>query len=88
MTEKRPFLFDLKVGLYNSWDDPACYSVVNDCCKETHHRKATIHLLCCFPVVSFLIHYTTPGIFVRLLDMRQQEPSIQQMLRSHLVFQQ
>ena len=56
------FLFDLKVGLYNSWDDPACYSVVNHSCKEAHHRKAAIHLLGCFPVVSFFVHYTKPGM--------------------------
>ena len=44
MTEKRPFLFDLKVGLYNSWDDPACYSVVNDTSKEAS-QGAGVHLV-------------------------------------------
>ena len=51
-----------KLSLNNSWNDPACYSVINDSCKEAHHRKATIHLLSCFPVISFFIHYTKPGM--------------------------
>ena len=60
--KEEAFLLDFNLGLYNSWDDPACYSVVNYCSKEAHHRKAAIHLLGCFPVVSFFVHYTTPGM--------------------------
>jgi len=72
------FLLDWKLGLNNSWDDPACYSVVNDCSKETHHRETTVHLLSCFPVVSFFVHHTKPGMIcpvVRYAPISAQHPT-------------
>ena len=78
MTEKRRFSQILKLGLNNSWNDPACYSVVNNCSKETHHRQTAIHLFCCFPVVICFIHYTKPGMIwpvVRYAPIRARQPT-------------
>ena len=49
----------LLCSLEETWYDEPCEPVVHDCCKETHHRKATISLLCIFPIV---FHYTKPGM--------------------------
>ena len=37
--------------LENAWNYPSSKSVVDYGCKQTHHGKSTIHLLCGLPVV-------------------------------------
>ena len=42
---------DLIFILENTWNDPSSKSVVNYGCKQTHHGKSAIHLLCGLPVI-------------------------------------